>query len=241
MKISHIAALAAVVILLTNNCGADDSTIVEKQYSRFTIWLDCSKRGAIRFQYSPTKDIGNLTRVNNFAIDQSIPSRCQQKSARSYGSKYDRGHLAPINQFDDSFFAMEESNYMTNILPQTVKLNRTAWLKTEMVTECLRNENVLTVYGGAIYGKTKTKISTQFMESHGVEVPVAFYKIIVNDTLKRNIAWVFPNDDTVSNEIDRYLVSIADINKITGMQYTGYNLKHKEKISWTIPKSCDKS
>ena len=229
-------------MLITTMCYSQ-STIIEKRYDGFTVWLDCSKGGAVAFQYNPKPDVGNLTRVNDFAVDSSVPTNCQPTSAKSFGRKFDRGHLAPINHFDDSLIAMTQSNYMTNILPQTIQLNRTGWLKTEMIVECLRDTNSLTVYGGAIYSNTPNKFTNQFKSSHGVQVPLAFYKIIVDYTKHRSIAWLFPNDDTVSNDIDRFIVPISEINNATGLSYTGYKkqaLTVQEKISWVIPKGCDK-
>ena len=241
MKLQLKTIIAVIITIISLSCQAE---VIQKNYSnRFIVWLDNTKGGAIAFQYKPIPDTGNFKRHNNFSIDSTIPSGYQATNAKSFGRKFDRGHLAPINQFDDNVEVMSQSNYMTNILPQTTQLNRTGWLKTEMIIECLRDSDDLMVYGGAIYSDTPNKFTNQFMKSHGVQTPLAFYKIIVDSTNKRSIAWLFPNDSTISNEIDRFIVSIAEINRATGFHYTGYGnqvLTVSEKVSWIIPKGCDR-
>ena len=46
---------------------------------------------------------------------------------------------------------------MTNILPQTDKMNRGAWLESEMLIECARDEEALRIIGGAIFSKQGIK------------------------------------------------------------------------------------
>jgi len=64
---------------------------------------------------------------------------------------HDRGHQIPANNFDYSKSVCKMTNYMTNILPQADKMNRGAWLKTEMMGECWRQEQPLTIMGGALF------------------------------------------------------------------------------------------
>jgi DNA/RNA endonuclease G (NUC1) len=90
-------------------------------YEGFTVWLDCSKRGAVKFRYNAQRDQGNFKRHERFYYDPDVPKRCQQTSTKSYkhpSQRYDRGHIVPANHLDYSMIAIKQSNYMTNILPQ---------------------------------------------------------------------------------------------------------------------------
>jgi len=70
--------------------------ILKLDYPGFTLWLDCSKRGAIKFQYVAQRDNGNYKRYDKFFLDPNVPAECQQKTANAYGHDdghdYDRGH-----------------------------------------------------------------------------------------------------------------------------------------------------
>ena len=113
--------------------------VIRLDYEGFTVWEDCTRRGAVKFQYNAQHDTGSAKRSDNFYLDPSVPSECQQTRASAYGSKYDRGHLVPANHLDSSELAIKQTNFMTNILPQTANMNRGAWLLTEEIIECYRD------------------------------------------------------------------------------------------------------
>ena len=102
-------------------------------------------------------------------------------------------------------------------------MNRGAWLETEMVIECLRDVEVLTVIGGAVY-PSSTEIGTGdgpaefFRNSHGVVTPEYFWKIIASkpDGMYKEdhgiIAFWMPNSvEAVAANIANYIVSIAQL------------------------------
>lgn len=107
--------------------------ILKLNYPGFTVWLDCSKRGAIKFLYVAQRDSGNAKRYDKFFLDQNVPAECQQQTANAYGQGYDRGHQVPANHLDASDAAIKATNTMTNILPQAANMNRGAWLQTEEI------------------------------------------------------------------------------------------------------------
>ena len=83
---------------------------------------------------------------------------------------------------------------MANILPQTTTLNKGAWLRTEKITECYREFGTLELIGGAIWDS-----SPRILETHGVDIPDYFWKVIIRDG--DSIAWIMPNDDTATREV----------------------------------------
>lgn len=212
-------------------------------YPGFIIWLDCSKRGAIKFQYNAQHDTGNESRLEDFYKDPNVPEECQQTSAAAYGHKYDRGHLVPANHLDYSKEAIKASNYMTNILPQTATMNRGAWLLTEEIIECYRDIDELLVIGGVIWGNNPA--DDYFIKSHGVATPDAFWKVIIRGKSgdERVMSWIVPNStEATKKNLDQYLVAPAEIEKITGekLPIPEYLRHEKPKASWLIPKGCNK-
>jgi len=219
--------------------------LIELNYEGFTVWLDCSKRGAVKFRYNAQRDTGNFKRSNQFHLDPNVPKECQQDSAKSYkskGKKYDRGHLVPANHLDYSKSAIKTSNTITNILPQAANMNRGAWIVTEEVTECYRDIDELLIIGGVIWGNNTE--DDYFVESHGVKTPDAFWKVIIRGTgsNERAIAWIVPNSqEATRKKSNDYIVSIEQIESITGeiIPVSDFT-KYGKSNPWVIPKGCDK-
>jgi len=223
----------------------DDSKLTRLDYEDFTVWLDCARRGAVKFQYNAQRDRGNFKRHSSFFLDPKVPKNCQQKKSSTYkakGQKYDRGHLVPANHLDYSKSAIKATNTMTNILPQAANMNRGAWLLTEEIIECYRDIDELLVIGGVIWGNDFS--DDYFVKSHGVRTPDAFWKVIIRGTKsdQQAIAWIVPNSqDAKRKKLDNYLVSVGEIEKITGEKIPVADYaKDKLKSSWVIPKGCNK-
>ena len=216
-----------------------NNNIVEYNYSDFTLWINCSERMATKFEFITKKDLGNYPRLNSFHFDKTVPLVCQQKSIKSYGSLYDRGHLVSSNQTDSTILSEYESFNITNVLPQTKELNRGAWLQTERITECYRDLTELHVYGGVILNKVRAK--DLFQKDWGIKTPNYFWKVIIDEPNKRNIAWVFPNSITATaKNIDKFIVSIDIINTKTGEHIKTKNSRTDtiEKTTWLLPNNC---
>jgi endonuclease G len=218
--------------------------ILRLDYEGFTVWVDCARRGPVKFQYNAQHDGGNQARAENFRLDLNVPKECQQTSAAAYGHGYDRGHQVPANHLDASPVAIKQSNYMTNILPQVAQMNRGAWLQTEEIVECYRDIDELLVIGGVIWGNNPA--DDHFVQSHGVATPDAFWKVIVRgmDADQRVIAWIVPNTtEATKKNLDRYLVTIEELERITGgsIPVADYAKHDKPTASWLIPSGCDKS
>lgn len=220
------------------------SKIMKLDYEGFTVWLDCEKRGAVKFQYNAQRDTGKFPRVEKFTLDANVPAQCQQTTANAYGHSYDRGHLVPANHLDYSHSAIKATNNMTNILPQAANMNRGAWLQTEEIVECYRDIDELLVIGGVIWGNNSA--DDYFVTSHGVKTPDAFWKVIIRGTGQNEqaIAWIVPNtQDATRKNLDKYLVTVNDIERVTGekIPVAQYAKETKPNASWLVPKGCDKS
>ena len=249
-KAVPVAAIPAVIEPTTTPIFQDNSeisklsdNILKLDYSGFTVWLDCSKRAPIKFQYVAQRDTGSFKRYDKFSLDPKVPKDCQQYSSKAYGMKYDRGHQVPANHMDNSEDSIRQTNYMTNILPQASNMNRGAWYQTEKITECYRDIAELLVIGGVIWGNNST--DDYFLQSHGVRTPDAFWKVIVRGigSDERVIAWIVPNSqEATGKRLDQYLVSVDEIEKVTGevIPVADYAKHEKPSSSWHIPIGCNK-
>ena len=221
----------------------DGHKILKLDYEGFTVWLDCKERAPIKFRYNAQRDNGNAKRYKKFLLDPGVPAECQQTSTASYGKGYDRGHQVPANHLDFSEKAIMQSNYMTNILPQTSQMNRGAWLVTEEIIECYRDIDELLVLGGVVWGNSSE--NDLFLETHGVRTPAAFWKVIIRGSAgsEKVIAWIVPNTkDAGKKNIDLYITTVAEIEKIIGekLPVADYNRTTKPASSWIIPMGCNK-
>jgi len=197
----------------------------------------------VKFRYNAQHDTGNEARAKDFKLDPNVPKECQQTSTAAYGHGYDRGHQVPANHLDYSSEAIKQSNYMTNILPQTSQMNRGAWLLTEEIIECYRDIDELLVLGGVIMGNNPA--DDYFVQSHGVKTPDAFWKVVIRGTGQdeRAIAWVVSNSkDATRKHLDSYLVSVDELERMTGetIPVADYAKHDKPPTSWLIPTGCNK-
>jgi endonuclease G len=211
--------------------------IRQVNYPGFTVWLDCEQHGAVQFQYTANKDVGQLRRSNGFMIDPNVPASCQPSSNAAFGGKYDRGHLVPANHLDHLPDGIKSSNYVTNILPQTASMNRGAWLQTEEIIECYRDIEPLNVIGGVLWGNDPT--DDYFVKTHNVKTPSAYWKVVVKQS-GQSIAWIVPNTlDATRSKLDGYIVSVATIEQITKTILPVQN-KTDRSQPWPMPANCNK-
>lgn len=102
--ISPAKALVAILILLGLLSPAA-AEVLRLDYKGFAVWLDCERRGAVKFRYNAQRDQGNVERLSTFRLDANVPERCQQTSTDAYqhpDPKYHRGHRVPANHLDNS-------------------------------------------------------------------------------------------------------------------------------------------
>lgn len=134
------------------------------------------------------------------------------------GSGYDRGHLAPnyamsvVNGRD----GQADSFLMTNITPQRPKLNRQLWQRLE---EAVIDDFV--PHFGAVWVVAGPVFDGQWLHRVGFsQVPVAFYKIIVvPGKTPRALAFLMPQNVSGNEPLDRYLVTVDEIEARTGLDF----------------------
>jgi endonuclease G len=189
---------------------------------------------AIRVNYNPTYRIPNCVayeltntmvamadapdaekRKNyNFSRDNNVPGCPDWGDYR--GSGYTRGHMAPAMDMRWDKQVMKECFYMTNMCPQEAKLNNEGWRKLEeSVHRWARRDGRIIVFTGPIMG---SKPATIGKSTKGIAVPSAFYKVLYAPQQGRAIAFIY-NNQPCSGSIDRYAVSIEEVQRRTGLQF----------------------
>ena len=176
---------------------------IEKNYSGFTVFIDCRNNGPIAYHMTLAADAGDEPRLSDFKIDDSVPANCQMTtgdpfkvtpSEKTQLGKFHRGHLADANSLDSSSQSISDSFFVTNMLPQSAKFNGGggAWRRTEQIAECYREITPLEIWGGVIWGDDGS--NDVFVDTHNVKTPDRWWKLIYRGDTNTYIAWVFNND-----------------------------------------------
>lgn len=219
------------------------------QYDGFTLWMDCERRGPAMFQYIAGADTGNEKKPTRFYLDRDHLD-CQQTATKTYSrgrdagafpvlTAYDRGHLVPANHFDGTPEHIAATNVMTNIVPQAAVMNRGAWLQTEMLIECYRDQSPVYVLGGVIWGENTE--DDYFLESHNIQTPDAYWKVIYTEPMGV-LAWVVPNSTLATRSRARdYVVGLDEIQQQTGVTVQLPESAVVTNEMWDMPKDCDRS
>ena len=88
-----------------------------------------------------------------------------------------------------------------------------------------------------------SSLDDDFLSSHGVATPDAFWKVIIRGT-DRVMAWLIPNTkDATRTHLDRYLVSIEELERHTGETFPevpAFARSEKPEASWLIPQGCNR-
>ena len=184
----------------------DTQSISRIDYSGFTLWMDCSKKAAFKFEYTLDHDISNL---DDTSYDNSLDDdyrECQQTANSIYqsnsGIKYDSAQLVPAKHMNDDISSMENTYYMTNILPQVPEMYRGAWQETEAIAACYGKDDIVTVYGGILW--ELSNIDESFKVSHGINTPSHFWKMLIYQG--KVLAWIIPNtQDANSLALEKYV------------------------------------
>ncbi|NIF15473.1 DNA/RNA non-specific endonuclease [Pantoea sp. Cy-639] len=225
-------------------------TVLER--GRYTLWYDCQRGEPHRFRFTLGQDQGQLPRLDNFRLDRDLPAGCKgQASAKAYSlpKGFHRGHLAANNHFDDDRAAMDASNLMSNIVPQLATHNSRTWYQTELLTECYRDLHPVTVIGGVVFGHAGAALDNDhFVESHGIATPEVFWKVLLTkDEQDRPqvIAWWIPHLDGLGSDLDPYLRSVREIERLLGPGEAPIDVPdtlkdQRPSHTWPVTAGCDR-
>ncbi|MCE0732878.1 DNA/RNA non-specific endonuclease [Halomonas sp. G15] len=138
------------------------------------------------------------------------------------GSGFDRGHLAPnyaiaaVHGRD----AQLDTFYMSNMTPQRPDLNRRLWQRLEEVVmdHFVPRFGAVQVITGPVF--PEGFLDNVFNRVGFVEVPEAFYKIIVVPAERPlALAFLMPHGVRGDEPLDDFLVSIDELEARTGLDF----------------------
>jgi endonuclease G, mitochondrial len=135
------------------------------------------------------------------------------------GSGFDRGHNAPNAAIDSRYGreAQRATFLMSNVTPQRCGLNREPWQALEaLVANGYANElPSVFVISGPIFDATPSRIDCS------VQIPVAFYKVIVDASQPRQprvLAIVMGQDDTGrERRLSEFVTTVDCVEQLTGL------------------------
>lgn len=130
------------------------------------------------------------------------------------GKIYDRGHLAPSEDFIWSQEANDATFVMTNMTPQKRALNRGSWKRLEAkVRGWACTEKALTVVSGPYLTDDLPKFKS------GVSIPRKFFKVVIDETAPRKaIAFVYTQEEG-KKDLKSAATSVGAVERATGHEF----------------------
>jgi len=163
-----------------------------------------------------------------FKEDPVLPAHLRASKYDYNGSGFDRGHMCAAadcltqESVDDSFF-------MTNVVPQMPSLNRGFWKKLEGHVRALTKQySVVHVFSGPLYLSSKGRdgkryVRYQVIGKNEVAVPTHFFLLLfvqlpTNKLL--NKAFIVPNKAIDPKTYFRkYSATIEDVERASGVMF----------------------
>lgn len=164
----------------------------------------------------PENLVRSAQRKDDFREDKEVPEQFRVTLKEYVGSGLDRGHMAPAADFMNSVQMMSESFLLTNMMPQNPGNNRGIWKYTEEMTRyyAQKYNTPMHVITGTIFDANSKTFG------NNVYIPSYLYKIVIDSKNQRAIAFLYPNAKLDPKTIDQYVVSIADIERYTGIDFS---------------------
>ena len=164
------------------------------------------------YEINKERILGLVNRTDDFRSDKSISTN--SASLEDYKSTgYDRGHLAPAEDFSFSTSAMSESFYMSNISPQHPSFNYGIWKDLEDLVRKWGVNSTLYVVSGPVFGSCISTIG-----SNNVCIPESYYKVIYDPSGKKMIAFVIPNEKGTKS-LKEYVCTTDSLETITNIDF----------------------
>jgi endonuclease G len=157
--------------------------------------------------------VGPAQRKDNFRADPDLAKGRRAELNDYSGSGLDRGHMAAAANMVFSQRAMDESFYLSNIIPQNPGLNRGQWARLE---EEVRNwvgiRETLYVITGPVFRTNRV------IGDSSVRIPDALFKVIFDPLRRQGIAFLIPNELIDQFDATSYRVSVDEIEYQTGLK-----------------------
>jgi endonuclease G len=168
----------------------------------------------VAYRLTAEHALGCLGRTNDFHADIDLPAGHRALPADYVHSGYDQGHQAPADDFAWEIGAMKDSFSLANMAPQLPGLNRAEWERLEetvRVWAWARGD--LIVYVGPVL-----KSHPKMIGSDHVQVPAAFWKVVVDATTGNALAFEMPQKAIKKGDLGPWETTIRAIEKTAGIE-----------------------
>jgi endonuclease G len=202
---------------------ADSTFVISRPEARYTLLYDTAYRQGAWVAYVLIRaEVGHRgvkREVNNFTADPTARTRKWPYVVTGdyTRSGYDRGHLLPSADRDDTAEENSATFHLSNVSPQRPTLNQRIWkyLEEEVRRMALRYDTLWIVTGSEL------RPGLARIGKHGVGVPEHFFKaILARDTAGfRTIAFRLPNDTVISGTFWDYALSVDRLEGLTGFDF----------------------
>ncbi len=172
---------------------------------------------------------GKLPR-GHFKTDKDIYKHHQSTNADYTHSGYQRGHMVPDADRDNTPAARRETYLYSNACPQEGPFNRGIWADLEDAMRDLvmvHGYDSADVYTGPLFISYKGEdgkdyVTFEVIGKHKVAVPTHFFKVVfASDGDKvEEWAYIIPTFDFEGKEYDDYEVTITDVEKASGLNFS---------------------
>ncbi|XP_071803364.1 nuclease EXOG, mitochondrial-like [Asterias amurensis] len=175
---------------------------------------------------------------SNFKMDPNINSMFSSHNSDYLRSGWSRGHMAPAGDNKHSQAAMDESFYLSNIVPQDLDNNRDFWNRLEIYCRDLTKtyKDVWVLSGPLILPNIeedgKKYVKYQVIGKNNVAVPTHLYKLITiavppdENNNQENAetlavgAFIVPNKPIHSNRrLQDFQVPVKNLSESSGLGF----------------------
>ena len=195
--------------------------LIRNKKGRFTLMYDTTYRQAAWVAYLLTRrevQTRGTDRKNVFRCDPEVVARGWPTATdKDYAhSGFDRGHLLPSADRNDSSEENGATFYLSNISPQRPGLNRRLWrlLEEQVRRWAVRYDSLYIVTGGEL-GPSLPRMKGS------VGIPGRFFKAILvrhgNDW--HAAAFLIPNEDGLEGRFFDYMYSVDRLEEELGMDF----------------------
>ena len=167
----------------------------------------------------------------SFRADESLPAECRAVLDDYHGTTlHDRGHLVPAADADWSTASALDAGLLSNIAPQDSRLNRGPWASLEQYIRDIasRPNTQVWCFTGVLdapeplpkVGKrTDGGALVQWIGPNHIRVPTHWWKAILVQCggAIELLAWIAPNGPYDVPDLDRWLVSVDQLESLTGL------------------------
>ena len=181
----------------------------------------------------PEHLVKSVSRKDDFREDQEVPVQYRVTLKDYVGSKLDRGHMAPAADFTFSASEMSESFLLSNMMPQNQGNNRGIWKYTEDAVRGWTDSGPIYVISGTIFHSDYKTFG------NNVGIPDEIYKIVIQPSKERIIAFLYPNVKLDPKDIENYVVSVSDIEAKTGINFSPSLPDNLKQLETTKSKFSD--